>query len=222
VLARVLVSGLARHLREGSVSLQQVYPRIVEIATAALWPVFAVLAVLSGPLISCVFGHQWVSAAAPLSLLALGLGIMMVNTFAWEIFIVCGQTRSQVRLELVRAPMGALFFCSLSFFGITAAACGRVLDAVFSQFLYFPHILRMTGTTLRTLGPIYGRNLLLTVVFILPAIVVMSVQRWPEILPVGTLVAVLGAGTSIWMAALIWVGHPLWVELRALLPARGR
>ncbi len=218
VLAKVLMSGLAKRLREDPGSLHRSYPYIVEVATAALWPLFAGVAVLSGPLIHVVFGDRWLPAAVPLSLLALSLSIMMVNTFAWEIFIVCGETRAQTRLEFIRAPLSAVFFCSLSLFGITAAACGRMLDAILAQFLYFPHVLRMTGTSLGGLWPIYRRNLALTLLAVSPAAIVRALSGWPAIIPLGALAAVVIAGAIIWGAALVWLQHPLWLEVRAVLP----
>jgi O-antigen/teichoic acid export membrane protein len=219
VMAKVLISGLARQLREGSVSLRDTYPRIVEVVTAALWPPFAGIAVLSGPLIHVVFGDKWLPAALPLSVLALSLSVMMVSTFAWEIFIVCGETRAQSRLELIRAPMSAIFFCSLCFFGITAAACGRMLDAILSQFLYLPRILKMTGTSMGVLWPVYRRSLLLTGLAITPATLLMSFNGWPAIISTSWMIAVILAGVIAWSAALIRLRHPLWMELRALAKA---
>ena len=162
VIGRVVFVDLASLRRQG-VSLRDPYLRTVETVTALLWPAFAGMAVLSGPLILTVYGARWIGAAAPLSMLSLAAIILVAITMTWEIFVVCGETGRQARFEALRAGVGLTAFVCGCFFGLTGAAGARILEAVFSFGLYRPHLERMTATTGRDFLPIYLRSGLLTV-----------------------------------------------------------
>ena len=59
---------------------------------------------------------------------------------------------------------------------LTGAAIGRVGEAMFSLYLYRPHLERLTGTRLGDFLPIYLRNGLLTGVAVAPSVLLMTVH----------------------------------------------
>ncbi len=57
-----------------------------------------------------------------------------------------GLNMFQVRFDFIRAITGTLLFIAGSFVSLEAAAASRIADALFAQFLYRPHLQRMTVT----------------------------------------------------------------------------
>lgn len=210
VMGRVAFSELARQKREG-MSLRPFYLNAIEMMTASLWPLFAGLAVLAEPLIRLVYGPKWINAAAPFALLNLASVVLISITLTWEVFVACGETSRQARFEFVRTAVGTTFFaigCSVS---LKAAAVARVADALFSIFLYRPHLERMTDTSLRDTGPIYLRSGLLTALAVAPAVVLVTITPSPAITVLQIVVAVV-PGVVLWGSALGLLRHPLYQE----------
>jgi len=214
VVARVLLVRLAS-LQKTGVSLRNYYLHVVEVLTAALWPAFAGLAMVAGPFIHTVYGAQWTAAAYPLVFLALSSAVWVSLTMSWELFVVCGETPQQTRIELVRTAVGTgLFASGAALGGLPGAAAGRLADAVFSLFIYRRPIERMSMTTLRDVYPVYRRSLFLTCIAVAPAGLVMLLHRGAATTPPGQVIASVAIGIAAWTMALIKTNHPLVAEAR--------
>ncbi len=216
VIARVVFVDLAEKRRQG-LSLRDSYLRTMDMTTAVLWPAFAGLAVIAGPVISTLYGATWAEAAPALSLLCLAAIILVSITMTWEVFVVTEQTGRQARIETVRAGAGLVFFVTGCLWSIAGAAAGRVAEAVFAVAVYRSHLARLTDTRFADLAPIYARSALLTLAAIAPAAAVMAANGFA---PSTTLLHVAPAalaGVALWAAALAWLGHPLAIEARRLL-----
>lgn len=214
VLARVLISDLAKQKREGLGSIRASYLKIVSIMTAILWPAFAGIAVLAGPIVHLVYGTRWDASAGPLALLSISLLIFSTTTLAWEIFIVCKETHTQAKLEIFRAFFSLATFSFFCNFGIIAAAIARILDAMLSQLLYLPKIMTMTATDSADLAPIYSKNMMLTLIAVGPAILMMAYYRWTNIPPLFSLLSSVWIGIILWSIGLKVINHPLYIECR--------
>ena len=210
VMGRVAFAELARLKREG-VSLRPFYLNAIEMMTASLWPLFTGLAVLAEPLIRLVYGQKWIDAASPFALLNLASVVLISITLTWEVFVACGETSRQARFEFVRTAVGTTFFaigCSVS---LKAAAAARVADALFSMFLYRPHLERMTDTSLRDTGPVYLRSGLLTALAVAPAVVLVMTTA-PSAITLLQIGAAVVPGMVLWGGALVLLRHPLYQE----------
>lgn len=219
VIGRVVFVDLAG-LRRGGISLRESYLRTVEIVTALLWPAFAGFAVLAGPLILAVYGNRWVGAAMPLSMLCIAAIVLVSITMTWEIFVVCQETGRQARFETLRTGVGLLLFVGGCLISLTGAAAARIGEAVFSLFLYRPHLERMTDTTRSDFIPIYLRSALLTFVAIAPSALLMAEYGWSEHTPLAYVFATITTGVVAWLLVLWRMGHPLSAEMARLLAAR--
>src|ERR1019366_1278350 len=96
LIVRVVFVDFAEQRRRGG-SLRYSYLRILQMMTALLWPAFAGLAVISGPLVVTLYGEQWVAAAVPFSLLCLSSIVAVSIAMIWEVFVVCQETGRQAR-----------------------------------------------------------------------------------------------------------------------------
>jgi len=219
VIGRVVFVDLAAQKRSGA-SLRATYLTLVEVLTALLWPAFAGLAIVSGPFIRLVYGQRWVAAAHPLAMLSIAAILLVAISMTWELFVVSGETAKQARLEIVRAGAGLIMFATGCLFNLTAAAAGRIGEAVFSIWLYRPHLDRMTQTHTRDFVAPYVRSAALTVLTVAPAAIVMGLHGGSEYTPLPLLGPAIGLGGVMWMLTLYRMRHPLAVEVLKLAAKR--
>lgn len=218
VAARVLLVKMSALKRSG-VSLREYYLQVVELVTAILWPAFIGLAVISGPFIATVYGQKWVAAANALVLLALASAVLTSMTMTWELFVVCGETRRQTRIELLRTIVSiGLFALGAGFAGVTGAAAGVLASALFSLLLYRRPVEQMSKTTLADVYPIYLRSAVLSAVAVAPAGLVMLNYRGATTAPFWQVIAACAGGIALWALTLLLTRHPLALELRRMLP----
>lgn len=216
IVGRIVFVDFAAQLRRGE-SLRNSYLLIVQFVTGLLWPAFAGIAVISGPLIFVLYGPAWAEAAVPLSLLAMSSFILVTVTMAGELFVVREQTAQQARFEFIRAAIGICLFTAGCFIGFNYAAAARLVEALFAACLYFPYIGRMTDTSGRDYGPIYRASLALTAVAIAPAVGTMTWYGWSPAAPFGVVSAAVAAGIVSWMVLLLLLRHPLAIEAQSLV-----
>ena len=202
-------------LHRSNTSLRERYLRTAEMMTAVLWPVFAGLAVLSGPLILAVYGVKWVFAARLLSILCISSIVLVGTTMNWELFAATGELKTQTRMELIRGLFSLIVFLAAARISLLAAASARVLDAVFALVIYRRHINRLTQTRSREFLPIYVRSAALTLAAVGPSLSIMAMWRMSERAPLSLVVASIGVGILLWTAGLAVFRHPLLIEVIA-------
>ena len=220
VVGRVMLVNLAEQRRAG-LSLRTSYLRTMEVLTAVLWPSFAGLATLAGPFINIVYGKAWVAATAPLAGLAMAAIVLVSLTMAWEVFVVCNETRRQVRFEFIRSAIGLVLFVGGCTVGLTAASFARLGEAVLSVTLNRSHVERMTDTSWPDYVRIYRHSALATAAACGPALALMVAWHWSAAVPFPQLAAAVGTGVALWLATLKLLGHPLAEELGRVV-ATGR
>lgn len=216
ILARVLFSDLAKLQREGG-SLRFRYLTIMRFVTAALWPAFAGLAVLAGPVVNLLYGPRWIAAADPLSLLAISSMFLVALSMTWEIYIVCHQTSRQAQLEGIRAGAGLAVFALACNAGLMAASAARIADALIAITIHRRPLRRMTATTHADMAPIWRDGAVLTAAAVMPAMLLMLTKGWPDELPWFELAGAILVGIGSWLIALRWRHHPLYDEFAAVV-----
>ena len=221
VIARIVFVDFAERQRRG-LPLRETYLRIVAMVTGLLWPAFAGLAILAGPIISLVYGPVWTAAAIPLSMLAIAGLVLTAITMTGEVFLVAGETARQVRFELKRTVFGVVVFAAGCSFGLNAAAAARIIEAVGALFLAKEDLKRMTGTVTADYPRIYGQSAALTVGACLPTFLVMAGHGWDFATPVPAIIGSVGAGVVCWGVLLWRFGHPLFLEAETLIRSRLR
>jgi O-antigen/teichoic acid export membrane protein len=220
VVARALFVDLAEQRRQGR-SLRSSYLRVVEMMTGLLWPAFAGLAVVSGPVVVALYGTQWVGAQVPLSLLALSSLPSAATVIAGPVFMVTERTADQARFEGIRAAAGLVLFLGGCMLGLNWAAGARILEALLAFALCRTLVQRMTDSRERDFTPIYLRSAALTMVAVAPAAAVMAWYGWSALAPFATVVAAALSGVLLWAGLLCHMRHPLYHEARWMLARVG-
>jgi O-antigen/teichoic acid export membrane protein len=208
--------------RQG-VPLKDRYLKTVAMVTATLWPGFAGLAILAEPIIILVYGERWVSAALPLTYLAIASVILVTITMTSEVFTVTGNLRQQTRIEAIRAPISLVVFVAACTISLEAAAFSRIIDAAIAVMLYRPHLNRVTGTCFGDLKRIYAHSVLLALAAAAPAGILL-VWTGPRVSPQLALVGGVSLGVILWAGMLLALKHPLASEaivtIKRRLPLR--
>lgn len=212
---RVIFAQMSKEVRDGT-DIRYRYLQAAELLLAIMWPMQLGLAILSGPVIRLLFGESWLAAAPALSVLMIAQFIVLGFAMNWELFVMFDQTRRQTRLELARAVAGLGAFAVGCLFSLTAAAGGRVVEALVGLALYRGAMNRLVGATVREVVGVYLRSLRLSAITVAPALTLMIASNWasevsPWLLLASILLAALG-----WLLTMRVTGHPLWAEISDL------
>lgn len=200
----------------------EAFLRAFRMITAVLWPLLLGLAVLSPVAIHTLYGEQWIAAAAPLSIILVSQIITIAFGMNWELFVIRNETALQTKIELYRNGVGLAVFIAGSMISLTAAAIGKVCDALIGLALYRKHVLRLSGLAAEQMNRTYREGALLSLAAVLPSALLMVDQRWSEhtsLLLVGGAVAL---GMVLWAGVLAWLRHPLIEEFLVLRRAASR
>jgi O-antigen/teichoic acid export membrane protein len=216
IVGRVIFVDFSRRAQEGT-PLGERYLRVLELMSGLLWPMFAMVAILAGPLVGLIYGTPWLGAAAPLSMLCIASIILVSTTMSWEVFVVCHETARQVRFEFIRTVVGLLLFVGGCFISLEAAAASRILDALFAQFLYRPHLERMTGAARRAFGIVYLRSGAAAAAAVAPALALMIAWRFSPSVPLAQVALAIGGGGVLWLLVLRSLHHGIYSEIATVL-----
>ena len=215
VIARIVFVDFSERQRR-SLPLQESYLRIVAMITGLLWPAFAGLAILAGPVVLTLYGSKWLAAATPLSCLAIAGLVGTSITMAGEIFVVTGNTDRLLRLEAPRNAIGLTLFTCGCLAGLVWAAAARIGDSLAAVFIYRGDIRRMTGTRSSDYIGIYWQSAMLTCAACGPSALLMAVNRWSEYTSLSAVIAAILLGMMIWACGLWLLRHPLFIEIETV------
>lgn len=217
----VIFAKMSRELRDIG-SIHETFVRAIRMITGVMWPLLIGIAILSRPIVANLYGVKWLDAALPLSLLMVAQFIVIGFGMNWEIFVLRNETALQTRFEFYRALLGTGAFAVGSLFGITAAACGRIVEAAVGYALYRPHMDRMTGAEPGEVEGVYRESLALTVVAVVPSAVLMAWSNWAAETSLWSIAGAVLLGLAGWTAVLAARAHPIADEARILWTRVGR
>jgi O-antigen/teichoic acid export membrane protein len=174
VVRRVSLAAFAR-VQENPEQRQAVFSKMAMVLAAPTLPVCAVLGLLAWPIVSTLYGHQWVGSAVALQFLAL-LGVVRVaSELAYDFLVALGKSRVTLWLQAgwlaalaVFLPLGAYYQ------GIEGVAMAHAGVAVILMLPAYAIAVMRTGIPLRALVAPMVRPVLGTVC----TVAVILVVRW--------------------------------------------
>jgi O-antigen/teichoic acid export membrane protein len=216
IIGRVVFVDFARHVEDGG-ELRERYFKVLAIITGLLWPLFGAVAILAGPITLIIYGEAWLGAATPLALLCIASMVLASVAMMAEIFVLRHETGLQVRIVFKSTIVGVTLFVLGAFHSLEAAAASRIIDALFLQWLYRPHLSRMTGAQLGDFQRVYLSSALASVAACAPAAILMIFWRFSPTVPFEQLVLAYISGIALWFLALRLSGHFLYQEIARLI-----
>ena len=216
IVLRVFFVKFSAQRRQG-LPVGESYLRLIGSLTGLLWPAFVGMAVVAGPLVEALYGDQWISAALPLSLLAVSSVAFVPLMAGSDVFIVSGQTGLQTRIELARAPLSLALFSAGCLISLPVAAGMKIVEASVTLWMYHSHLARMTGTRWSDFIPVYRNGILLAITAATPVTIVMLSYGWSPHTPLNLIITACVAGVLGWAAALRMFRHPLWDEVQGVI-----
>ncbi|WP_132111378.1 lipopolysaccharide biosynthesis protein [Actinocrispum wychmicini] len=174
IVRRVSLAAFAR-VQEDPAERQTVFAKMAMVLAVPTLPVCAVLGLLAWPIVSTLYGHQWVGSSVALQYLAL-LGVVRVaSELAYDFLVALGRSRVTMWLQaawmvalLVFLPLGAYFL------GIEGVAIAHAGVAVVLMLPAYAIAVMRTGISLRSLVAPLARPLLGTACMT----AVILVVRW--------------------------------------------
>lgn len=195
--------------RDRSGRIDQVYLRALRAATGLFWPMYAGLAILSGPVITLIYGERW-AAAAPVLALLCAAGVIHVSVMSrQEVLIATGREGELPKLEAIRGGAGLAMFTVGATYGLVPAAASRIGEALVQHGAYVGRIRAAADTSYAAIYRCYGASAAVTLAAVAPAAAVMTWHNWSPQVPFGQLAGAVAAGGVTWLAALFVTGHVL-------------
>ncbi|PWE32937.1 hypothetical protein DDZ14_07550 [Maritimibacter sp. 55A14] len=186
---------------------------IMRMAGLAVFPAFAGLAVLSGPLLVLLFGEKWTDAAPVLSVMA-GFGVYLCIEKVQQSFcLAAGRIGVVSVLAWCEVALGAALILAASRFGLTALTAGFVAAFLIVWVFRFRNVAAIAGVPVRALAGVHLPP-------ILGALVMAGGVFWLRAQMTGLpLAAQVGLGTLAGIA--IFGGYAaLFLRVRLRLVAR--
>ena len=210
-LGRVLLSSFSEDLRQGRPIGEKV-SRLTGITTGMVWPMFAILALLSDEIVMLILGPQWSQSAAILPWLLLAQSILSLLPQPEQILVPFGHVRRlfAVRLFQLFASLSTTLIAlqwSLEVFAMT-----RPLNTLILIVAIWIAISPYMGVSLRELAQGHLKSAIVTLVTCLP----VAVWKFGG-LGDGSqlvLVAMLICAATLGIITLLTIKHPLGDELK--------
>jgi O-antigen/teichoic acid export membrane protein len=216
----VIFSQLSKLFRETGV-IRDTFLRGLEMILALMWPLLIGLAILSRPVIHVLYGSKWDAAAIPLSLLLVAQFLVLSFGMNWELFVLRDMTAQQTKYEVSRSVAGLVFFSVGCFFGLGAAALGRIADAVVGAIIYLPKMAKLADAKQSEFATIYLKSGALTAAGIGPSLVLMIANGWSPKTPLPMTILSILLGIALWAATLKLLNHSLLGEIKQFFSDRG-
>ncbi len=216
-IAQVLYVGVS-NAKGDAAALAALSRRSLENLAGAIWPGYALLAVLAGPIIITLFGPQWTLSVPVLQVLCLAGVLAAGYVVHARLLLAHGRTATLFGVEAVGQVVRLCAVALLAGFGVTAAAWGGVIAAVTLAVLYGVAARRVLLVPGNELLRIFGHGVAIAAAAALPPAALVMVDPWG--LPPFWLAATGGTlGLACWAGALFATGHGMAGELARLAAA---
>ena len=212
---RALISGAVgpvilpffAQLRREEGDVRQAYGMAIAYLTVIAWPFFAVVGLLSLPIIRVLYGPQWDVSAPVAQVLCLMGAVAVLATFAGDVMIAHGKVGQATASQVLTQPVRVLAVLAASPFGLVAIAWALVLVECYTVAVTSRRLHAVTAVGFMDVMRAAWKSFLVTLAStIAPAVMVLSLDpgrhAWLE-------VTLGGAGALAgWLAAILWTGHP--------------
>ena len=202
--------------REGK-DLVEPYLMAVEYLTALAWPFFAVLMLLSYPMVRTLYGPQWDASVPVVELMCGAAAIASVSLFASQAMVANGQVRSSTGSQLLVQPLRIAAILILAPHGLEAIAAALIMSELLSLAVVSHYLHKTVKIRFSQLLSACGKSALITAASAAVPVLVRTMWQNGDVRPWLPLsIGIAGAALG-WLAAVFLTRHPLGGHVRSLL-----
>ncbi|SET76924.1 Membrane protein involved in the export of O-antigen and teichoic acid [Marinobacter segnicrescens] len=203
--------------RRADQDITRAYTRAVVLICALVWPVLAVAAIASLPVIRLFFGGQWDAAAPLTSVLAIWLILRATHRFANNLLVATGNERVMTAKEAFLFVAICLLVVVAFPHGLQAVANGFVvlgiLEITLVTWLLAKRVGLQVGVFYRALLP----NLLITVICTLTTLLISRYVDFESRDPWKPVAVIAVCLPPVWLLSLALFRHPLMAEILRMI-----
>lgn len=208
--SRVLLPAFSSSNRVNS-RIAEDYARTAQIYTALAWPFFGLCAVLAYPMITLLFGAQWMESAPLVQIIAIGASIYATYCFAPHVLTATGHVEYKLKANAIGVPIQVALMAVASLVSLKAVVVTGIFTATLWFFLYAYLLKRTIGFSIRKYLHDLRNSAMVTLLTVaLAALVHYYVQSQT---PVVNLIIVGSCAAVVWLAAVRLLHPELWAEL---------
>jgi O-antigen/teichoic acid export membrane protein len=211
----VALPAFSDHARQGR-ALKEAYLSALEHVTAVQWPALILLAIMAHPIVSLLFGPQWLDVIQLVQVFAVTQMLNFPTALNYPVQVAVGAIRHTAPLALAQTVISLVVLTYAARYGIRAVALSTFLTVplnvglsvlVVRAHIHFPWR-EFAGATVRS-----------AVVTGMSAVgpLIVSTSRGTvglSMLPIAVAIALAGIG---WLAGLWLTRHPLFREVRKVV-----
>ncbi|MBK8490022.1 MAG: oligosaccharide flippase family protein [Saprospirales bacterium] len=202
-------------VQDQSQKLNAFLQKIIQAVMSINIPILLALGIFSAPILTILFGSQWVAAATCLSILSLlGLG-RAINNLGAGVFLAQGRSDLNFAWNLSVTVIIALLLISFfQFFpSLETAAIVQVIAFWSLLGFWFRLLWKKGGISIHPLLKILTRRILVA----LPFAAVLYLSTFLNMPALQKIIVGFSSSFLIYIVSLIWLDRPLMMELRSLL-----
>lgn len=215
-LAGVMLPRFSKQHRDGGVDKNQ-YLTLSSSITALAWPFFAVLALLSEPVIYILFGKNWLESAPILSILCINAMLFYAISLVDQVLISTGRIRISFRLNVTIHTLNVTAILLSAHYGLIWVAVAVTCVSIIKLCIYQIVGQRVLDICFASFATIYRKSILLAIMTSIPslAVILMGQHTSLNYLP-NTFMLILATGL-IWLASVWLLKLPLFDEIIKIL-----
>jgi O-antigen/teichoic acid export membrane protein len=217
-ISQVAFPAVAEYARQGR-DLRVVLLRVFTLTTALQFPAYAMLGLLSYPIVDLILGPQWTAASPLLQIVALAGLFCFATPVAQPAFMAIGAFKDLFVVNLVLFPVRVAIVAVASLGGIYWLAWSVVLRSIVADYytLYRlrSHIAFSFQDLLRSLVP----SILVTLASTLGPILIVASNGFDFHLTLRLSAFAVFLSTAGWFCSVWLIGHPIKEEVAQVAKA---
>ena len=127
----VALPAFSDHARQGR-ALKEAYLSALEHVTAVQWPALILLAIMAGPIVSLLFGSQWLDVIPLVQVFALTQMLNFPTALNYPVQVAVGAIRHTAPLALAQTVISLVVLTYAARYGIRAVALSTFLTVPFN------------------------------------------------------------------------------------------
>ncbi|MFL5256032.1 MAG: oligosaccharide flippase family protein [Rhodopila sp.] len=212
----VSTTTLAMHHRNRE-TLATPFLQVLDYLLTVSWPALAILGCLSYPIITLMFGPQWLQSVSVGPPLCIAGALFVISRLAVSLTTATGAVKSGLLIQCIGVPVRVLGLAVGAELGFEAAAWGLVAANCVHAALSLVVTTRLLATTpARFIRPLLSGGLATAATLAVP-LGVLALLPMPTHGVIGPAAAILAGGALGWGAYLLAARHPIIAEGVAFL-----